>query len=55
MYTIMKKTINKMVGRLSYDAPYVEIIGTDAESVLCSSGVTQDFEDGGVVGWFDEN
>lgn len=49
------KIFTKGAERLLYETPYMEIMGTIAEGVLCQSGTTQDLEDGGVVDWFNEN
>lgn len=54
IYMFMK-SFTKGAERLLYETPYMEIMGTIAEGVLCQSGTTQDFEDGGVVDWFNEN
>ena len=36
-----------------YLSPAVEEIEMDEESVLCTSGVVDELEDGGVIDWFE--
>lgn len=52
----MKRVLFEERNARVYETPYVEVLGVDADGILCDSvdvgGNVDDFIDGGEVDWF---